>query len=266
MSDLPDTVHDYDVVVIFDTGDIKRTPLAAELIRRDPTKTVVLNIDHHPTVTEWEGQSAVDHNFIDLSAGATTEMIYKLMAHLKIPIDHHAATSLLTGILTDTGHFSNQGTSLDSMDIAAHLMARGARHRLITDATMRNKSIGTLKLWGRALARLRLNPATGVASTFITQRDRAECGVDSKAATGISNFLNTLSEGRVALVLQEEPGQVIKGSLRTTRPDVDVADLAAAFGGGGHAKAAGFKLRGRLEETADGWRVAAPRLVKPENI
>lgn len=257
MVEMPDSVHDYDLVVIFDTGDIKRTPLADELIKRDPQKTPVVNIDHHPTVIEHRGQSAVDHNLVDTSVSSTTQLLYHLLQHLRIPMNRHLATSLLTGILTDTGHFSNLGTTQEALTVAADLMARGAEHRTITAETMRNKSIGTLQLWGRALSRLNLSEETGVVSTIVTLQDLQDCGVDAEATTGISNFLNTLSEGKVALVLQEENGGILKGSLRTTS-DVNVADLAKQFGGGGHAKAAGFKIRGKLVKTKGGWRVESP--------
>jgi phosphoesterase RecJ-like protein len=55
-------------------------------------------------------------------------------------------------------------------------------------------------------------------------------------------------------VLQEEPDGIVKGSFRTTS-DVDVAALAEKFGGGGHKKAAGFKVKGKLVETGLGWQV-----------
>lgn len=257
VSDLPDPVQSFQLVVIFDTGDIKRTPLVEDLVKRDRTTTAVLNIDHHPTVTEWQGQSAVDHNMIDTQAGATTEMLYHLFAELRIPLNAHAATCLLTGILTDTGHFTNHGTSLNSFEIAARLMAKGAQHHTITQSTMRNKTLGTLKLWGRALSRLNLHPQSGVVSTVLRLKDFEECGVDHRASTGIANLLNSLNEGKMALVLHEHPGGKIKGSLRTTRPDVDVAEFAKQFGGGGHPKAAGFVVPGRLVETDHGWEVAA---------
>lgn len=254
MREMDDSVHSYDLVIIFDTGDIKRTPLADELIQRDPAKTMVVNIDHHPTTTVHRGQSAVDHNHIDLGASSTTQMIHRLLKHLPIRYNRHLATCLLTGILTDTGHFSNLGTTQEAMEAASELLAKGADHRTITEATMRNKSIGTLQLWGRALSRLTMNKRTGVVSTVVTLSDLTECQVDSEATTGISNFLNSLSEGKIALVLQEEPGGMIKGSLRTTSA-INVADIAKKFGGGGHAKAAGFKVRGKLEKTPRGWQV-----------
>ena len=82
----------------------------------------------------------------------------------------------------------------------------------------------------------------------------AECEADADATNGIANFLTTLSDGKIALVLQEEPDGIVKGSFRTTS-DINVADLAKKFGGGGHAKAAGFKVKGKLVEAGLGWQV-----------
>lgn len=254
MRELGDTVHDYSVVIIFDTGDIKRSPLVDELLNRDPLKTILVNIDHHPTVTKYKDRELVDLNYVDTSAGSTTEILFKILQALGVPITDHAANSLLTGILTDTGNFSNQGTTLESLEIAAQLMAKGADHRRITSATMRNKSIGTLQLWGRALSRLTYNHQHDLVSTVVTQQDLEECGVDGDAAVGIANFLNILGEGKIALVLQEMPGGKVKGSFRTTS-DIDVAALAKQFGGGGHTKAAGFTIDGKLVKEKNGWLV-----------
>lgn len=254
MREMEESVHTYDLVIIFDTGDINRSPLADELIQRDVTKTIVVNIDHHPTMLDHLGKRAVDHSHVDTSASSTTHMMHHLMQRLRVPINRHAATSLLTGILTDTGHFSNLGTTQEAMEIASDLLAKGADHRTITEATMKNKSIGTLQLWGRALSRLTINHSSGVVSTVVTLEDLQECQVDGDAASGISNFLNSLSEGKIALVLLEEEGNIIKGSLRTTS-NINVADMAKQFGGGGHAKAAGFRMKGKLIKTQKGWKV-----------
>ncbi len=254
MSEMSEPVSHYDLVIIFDTGDVKRSPLVTDLVKREAGTTTVVNIDHHPTITDHKGESAVDLSHVDLTASSTTQIMHRLLKHMKVPLNHKVATSLLTGILTDTGHFSNLGTTQEAMEIAAELLAKGADHRTITEATMRNKSIGALQLWGRALSRLAINKATGVVSTVITLKDLEECQVDSDAATGISNFLNSLSEGKIALVLQEEPNGMVKGSLRTTS-DINVADIAKQFGGGGHVKAAGFKVKGKLVKTGKGWQV-----------
>jgi phosphoesterase RecJ-like protein len=254
MREMEEAVAAYPLVMIFDTGDIKRTPLVADLVKRQPGQTQVVNIDHHPTVIHFADQLAVDHNIVDSAAASTTEMLVYLFDAMDVQIDAKMATALLTGILTDTTHFANPNTTDETMAVAARLMAKGADHQTITRATMRSKSLGTLKLWGRALSRLAFNPHSGVVSTVVTLQDLTECQVDDNATMGIANFLNTLSEGKVALVLKEEPGGFVKGSLRTTS-DVNVAEIAQRFGGGGHAKAAAFKVRGKLVETGLGWQV-----------
>lgn len=255
MRDLERSVHDYQLIILFDAGDVKRVPLVDELIARNPQRTIVVNIDHHPTVVYHRGKSAVDFNFVDTDAAATTEMLFYLFQEAGVPLSPSMATSLLTGILTDTGHFANLNTTSAVIEVAAKLMAKGADHRTITEQTMRNKSLGQLRLWGRALARLGYNPASGVVSTVITLRDLRECDVDAEATTGIANFLNGLSDGKVSLILQEEPDGYVKGSFRTTS-NVDVATLASQFGGGGHPRAAGFRIRGQLIHDGFGWHVA----------
>ncbi len=254
MRELDDTVHGFTTVVLFDTGDVRRTPLVEALRDRDPEKTFVVNIDHHPTTTTFNGADIVDLNIVDTEAASTTEMLTLIGHELRWPISAPTATALLTGILTDTGHFAHPNTTDRAIETAARLMAKGADHRTITTATMRNKSIGTLKLWGRALSRIAYNPHSGVVSTVITLKDYTDCGVNDDAAEGIANFMNTLSEGKIALVLKEDVGGFVKGSFRTTS-DINVAEMAKKFGGGGHAKAAGFRVKGKLVETGLGWHV-----------
>src|SRR5690242_3480803 len=82
MREMPDSVHDYPLVMIFDTGDMKRTPLADELMKRQTAKTAVINIDHHPTVIDYRGQTIVDHNFVDTTASANTIIIYRFFRQL----------------------------------------------------------------------------------------------------------------------------------------------------------------------------------------
>jgi phosphoesterase RecJ-like protein len=89
----------------------------------------------------------------------------------------------------------------------------------------------------------------------ITQADLKEFAATDEMLEGVANFLNSLEGYRAVLVLKEKSDGTVKGSLRTTRDDVDVAAIAKLFGGGGHRKAAGFTMPGRLVETEQGWRV-----------
>lgn len=250
---LPKPLAGYELVVLLDCGDVKRThiPFSERRVGQPP----VVNIDHHPTTTTLDGTEVVDVNMVDTGASSTSEIIYDMLLDFEATITKGIATCLLTGICTDTGNFQNLGTTQTCLVAASKLLIYGANLTKIIEATNKNKSVGALKLWGRALSRLKKDEATGLVSTVIRQRDIDECGVDVSAAEGVANFLNSLGEARATLVLKEEPNGAIRGSYRTTKEGVDVSAMAKRYGGGGHVKAAGFTVQGRLVETATGWTI-----------
>jgi bifunctional oligoribonuclease and PAP phosphatase NrnA len=238
----------FDVVIILDSSSLDYAG-ATSLLGKLKGKPTIINIDHHGTNPRFGDLNLVEH-----TASSCAELVFKFMEHHRINITQDIATCLLTGIINDTGGFSNLGTTHDAVEIAGKLMRKGAKFRTITRQTTLNKSVNTLKLWGIALDRLTQH-ADGIVSTIITQADLEACGADEEDMEGVANFLNALQDAKMIIVLKERDG-VVKGSLRTTHPDVDVAEYAKKnFGGGGHKKAAGFSIPGRLVETPEGWRV-----------
>lgn len=239
----------FDVIVGIDYADSKMTGIHDLLENRsDSTKLVI--IDHHQT-----SETSGDLNIIHPQSAAAAEIVFALFDHHRWPIDRAVATCLLTGVLTDSGIFSNRNTTDTTLAIAARLLTAGADMNTITHSTMRNKSTATLRLWGTAFSRLQLNPATGLVTTFITDADMRETGADDDAASGIANFLNMLDGAKAVLVLRESGDGRVKGSFRTTGDEVDVAQLAAQFGGGGHRRAAGFVVPGKIECVNGVWKV-----------
>jgi len=238
----------HDVVLVCDSGDLRYAGVAEHMsgMRHGP---VVLNFDHHVT-NELYG----DINIVDPKASSASEIVYRFLRHIGAEIDQDIATCLLTGIFADTGNFSNPATTRGSMEAASYLLRRGARLHDIARNLLRNKSVGTLQLWGAVLSRLKYNEKMGVASTAIFNKDLG--GVDSEQVEGVSNFLNAYLDAKVIMVLKEMPDGTVRGSLRSA-DDVDVSEYAKVMGGGGHKKAAGFSVPGRIIETEDGWRVEA---------
>lgn len=253
----PAVVEQYqaDTYIFLDVGDIARSHLTEHLKSRSDDFTVV-TVDHHPGDHASDDHKAlVDVFIVDPSMSSTAELFYHFLHHHQHPISKEMATCLLTGILMDTGNFSNKATTDSSMDVAGQLLLQGARLQRITDRIIRNQSVSSLKLWGRALSRLVQDPETGIASTAIFQKDLQECDADMDALEGVSNFLNNLKEAAAVIFYRELSDGTIRASLRTTRDDMNVAEIAARFGGGGHAKAAGFNATGALVQTPTGWRV-----------
>ncbi len=232
--------------VLLDCGDRQMAGLDAEAW--NGRELVV--IDHHATNASYGTV-----NVVDAGTSATAEILFKFFEHTGAVIDRHLATLLFTGIYTDTDGFSNLATTPKSLQAAAALLARGANFREITAATLRNKSIAALKLWGRALERLRLDREKGIAVTVIKNEDLAECQAEPADMEGVANLMNHLSDVTMSMVLRELPDGTVKGSLRTTSDAVDVSKIALLLGGGGHAKAAGFTVKGRIVETDKGWKI-----------
>ncbi|MBI5466196.1 MAG: bifunctional oligoribonuclease/PAP phosphatase NrnA [Candidatus Kerfeldbacteria bacterium] len=240
---------DFDLFLCVDAAEPKLTGLESRWSER-PASLTTVNFDHHHTNTGYG-----DLNLIDKESSAACAMLYEWWQSSGWFIDRQIATCLLTGILTDTGSFSNPGTNEVALRTASSLILQGASMGRVLDQVVRNRTLVELKLWGRALERLQENAKLGLVTTIITQADIAELGATAEALEGVANFLNELQGPRAIMVLKEQSDGTVKGSLRTTRDDIDVAALAALFGGGGHRKAAGFTVPGRLVETEQGWRV-----------
>lgn len=244
----------FDLIISLDIGDLKRSGLEPELLVLNRQTTPVINIDHHSTVTYYGDFNLVNINLVNPKASSTAEILFDFFNYSKIPIDQEMATALLAGIIIDTGAFSNLGTTAKAMEVASELLNKGASLIKIVNYTLRNKSFPLLKLWGRALARLKLNEELNIVTTIITQNDLNECGATEDDCEGIANFLNNLKGAKIIVVVKEQKDN-IKVSLRTTDPKTNVARLAEFFGGGGHPKAAGFSIPGRLKKIEAGWQV-----------
>lgn len=238
-----------DTVCVFDAGDLTYAGIE-ELVAAMPAKPFIADFDHHVTNTLFG-----DANLVVTDASSTAEVVHAFFADNGADVSRAMATCLMTGLLTDTSNFSNPATTVKSLEIASELLLKGVSMRDITKRLMRNKPVDALKLWGKALERLRWDPKKRMATTALYRKDFDAHPVDDEHLEGLSNFLNHLLKADVVLVLKETADGKVKGSYRSAA-DVDVAELAKAYGGGGHKKAAGFTVAGTIAEASDGWTVA----------
>ncbi len=238
----------YDMVIMFDSGDMVYSGVD-ELIPKLPGSPTLVNIDHHKT-----NQFYGDVNIVDVEATSTCEVVAMFFEANNVMIDSTMATSLMTGILTDTSHFSNAATTSRGMDVAGRLIASGARMNEITKFLLKNKQLPILKIWGLALSRLQKNDKQDIAVTFVTNADFEKHNVPPAAVEGISNFLQSVTDNAESiLVLHDRGDGTIKGSMRSVTRDVSA--IAKLFGGGGHKLAAGFAVKGTIRETKTGFEV-----------
>ncbi len=238
---------EFDLVIMLDCASLHRSRIG-DLIKK--MNLPIINIDHHISNEKFG-----DINLIDAKAVSTTQILYDFFKSQKIVIKQNMATGILTGILTDSGNFAYTTTTSHTFNIASEMLTSGANVRSILNATKKRKDLPTLQIWGLALNRLQYNSKYDVAYTVLTQDDIKEFNINMNDLEGLASFLNTLKNAKAVLVLTELDDGRVKGSFRTNRNDVDVSKFAQAFGGGGHQKAAGFEIRGKLQQTDQGWTI-----------
>lgn len=235
--------HRYDLIITVDTAACQQLGRFYEdnvqLFRQIP----VVNIDHHAS-NEQFGLI----NYVDVMSSATTELMLGLFEAMEEKegheiIDEDIATLLLAGIITDTGSFQNSNTNPRSFANSARLIKRGARQQEIIQHVFKTKQLSTLRLWGRILSNIKIDKEHRFLWSVITKKDLQETG--SRAdETGdiIDELMTNAPDTDIVLLLKEKDDGTLSGSLRTISDAVDASEIAGFWGGGGHAKAAGFRL------------------------
>lgn len=230
----------YDLVIVVDSGSLAYAGVDKLITALEPGFTLI-NIDHHASNTSY-----ADINLVITEAASCTEVLFYLFNALKIKFTKDIATCLLCGLVTDTGGFVNPATQYHTLEAASCLVKHGANLWQILQNTNYRQNINNLKLWGIAFSRLKKIAKYDLVYTFLKQEDFVNCQADESSTEGISNFLHILKEAKIILVLKETSDGRIKGSMRTAEDNIDLAKFCQALGGGGHKKAAGFSLPGRL--------------------
>lgn len=237
----------YDAVIASDSVDRGFDRMSDNLTDQH----AVVLIDHHPDI-----ETTGDVVIIDATYSSTCELLFDYFEYAHTPITLRMATALLAGILGDTGNFQHSCTTPRVMEIASILMKRGAPLSKIVDSVFTNKKISTLKLWGRAFVKAKVNQKNGMIASALTQADIAECGASTDDVNQVATILNTVPGTKFSLVFFQQDEVTVKGSLRSEEgKGVDVSAIAHQFGGGGHRLASGFEMLGKIVETPDGWVV-----------
>ena len=228
-----------DVFIFVDCADPKLTEYHESFPQIFGGTWPSICFDHHATNM---GFGSV--NFVVPDAASTCEIIVDFAEVAGLPLSSQIATCLLTGVYTDTGGLLHSNTTSRVYRTVARLLRAGANHQVMTRSVFRSAKISTLRLWGRVLEKISITDEGGAISA-LTENDFLAAGADYSELTGAIDYVNAVPGMRFSLVLTERGGKV-KGSLRTLREDVDVAKMASAFQGGGHKKAAGFAVEGKL--------------------
>jgi bifunctional oligoribonuclease and PAP phosphatase NrnA len=221
-------------LVFLDCGNIDRMPV--DFLQRHGAR--VLNIDHHHDNTRFGSI-----NLVDTEASCTAEIVLEVAKRLGAEITPEIASALYVGLVTDTGKFMYENTSVSSHRMAAELVDAGVDINDIYRRLYERVPIEKLRLISRALERIERYDEGRLAITYISAEDYAATGASAALTEGIIDFVRALEGTAVAAVIRDKTDggrPARKVSLRSPDGAIDVSAIARIHGGGGHRRAAGF--------------------------
>jgi phosphoesterase RecJ-like protein len=224
--------HGYEAAVLLECDSIERTRLLGL------EDKFLISIDHHSS-----GRPFADVNWIDPTAVATAELVYKLARQAGIKITPEMATCLYTGVLTDTGSFMFEGTDEHTFGLARELVLAGADPALCARNIYFAQSSAKMRLLGAALSQL--HQEGSLAWIWVTQEQMFRFGAKEEDCEGLVNYVLSIQDVNVAAFFREQPDGRYRVSLRS-KGQLDVAAVAEQFGGGGHRCASGLAVEGPL--------------------
>lgn len=237
------SIHDLDHpianLILLDCNDPERAELT-DFVRKHQPFTLV--IDHHVTEREFG-----DLRWIVPNASATGQMIYHLIRAMGIDISPEMATNLYTAIAIDTGTFRYSNTDASTLLDASELVRAGAKPAFIATSLYDTWSRERFDLLILTLNTMEIRQ--GIAITVVTKEMFQKTGTDAADTENFANFPRMMADIKVSAFFREvEEGW--KVSLRS-KGGVNVAEIAEAFGGGGHRNAAGYRIKGSLKEAKE---------------
>ncbi|MBP3917000.1 MULTISPECIES: bifunctional oligoribonuclease/PAP phosphatase NrnA [unclassified Clostridium] len=242
--EITEPVDETDIVVVLDCGNLER--VSANL--KEFTGTIV-NIDHHLSNDKYG-----DVNYIDSNAAATAEIVFELLNLMGISFEKENSvikdigTCMYTSIVTDTGAYRHSNVTERTHKISATLKKIGVDNTFIYQSLFDNKDFSRIKLIGKALSNMQLILNGKVALLEIDKNFTADLGIDIGDTSDIISYGLQIKGVEVTLLLKEvEDG--VKASLRA-KSYVDVRKIAEVFGGGGHIRASGIKIKNMSMEEA----------------
>jgi bifunctional oligoribonuclease and PAP phosphatase NrnA len=234
----------FDAFLVVDTGTWSQLPGIQERIAQWNVPKLVL--DHHLTQENW-----ADAKLVVTEAAAAGEIAAELLDLWQIEIDAPMATALFLAIASDTGWFQFANTRPYTLRLAARLIEHGVHTDRMYQLLYQNERVERLALQNRALQSLEILRRGRLAIMQVRKEDFDLTGANVPDTENLINIPLQVRTVEVSVLFVEpRDSGPIRVSLRS-KGQLDVAKFAEQFGGGGHARAAGLKLAGTLDEAHD---------------
>ena len=237
--DTIDKSREYDLVINVDVAAIDR--IADGQILFDQAKYTV-NIDHHKTNNAY-----ADLNIINPDASSTGEILYGIMKQLGWEISYETAVCLYTAILTDTGSFRFNNTTVKALEAASELVKIGVKPPEIYKYCYESNPKSLVLLQAYCVEKAVFSEDNKIVYTTVYKKDIEKFCAGEDCTEGLTEKLRAIATTEVAFVVKQSGHNISKVSMRSN--GIDVAAVCAVFGGGGHALAAGCVVKASVEET-----------------
>lgn len=243
-----------DLCIALDCSSPSRFPKRENLYYHAGKKTVC--IDHHIS----RGEMA-DISYIDSSASATAEIVYELLLCMGISLDQETGEAVYTGIATDTGNFQYTNTTKKTHLIAAELYDLGIDTKKINVILYQSVRMQKLKLHNLIMSNLDIFCGGLASMAYVTLDMYREADAKVDESDGINAVLRDISGVEIGIFFREKHPDEVKVGMRSKKY-IDVSEICAKFGGGGHKHAAGCTIHESLEETIPKIRRAAEEAIE----
>jgi phosphoesterase RecJ-like protein len=232
----PQAAQEFDCVIATDAASFERLGAVGQYIGK---RKVFINIDHHESNTRYG-----DINWVSAREPSTGELIFRLLKIARWPITREIANCLFTAVSTDTGSFQYPSTRPGTYHVAGELVRRGADLSRICDEVYQSYPLSRARLLRHLYTRFRLTNQNQIAYLWLRKADFARAGADSSESEGLIDHIRDIAPVVVACIFEEIEPDLTRISLRSKSDRINVNDIAAQFGGGGHPAAAGARLAG----------------------
>jgi len=235
-----------DAFIVLDTAKKDRCNVERDLKQTDwSAGRPLLNIDHHETNTRF---GAV--NWIEPHASSACELVYHVLRAATLPISPTMASLLYAGIQTDTIGFSLPSTTPSALRAAGDLVELGADVGNFGERIWRSQRKSEFDLLRVIYDNTKIVADGQVAYSSASFDEIHEAGCTAADIDDQINVPRSLDGVRLAMLFSEGRSGKTRINFRSSG-SVTVTDLAAEFGGGGHAQASGAILDSGLREAID---------------
>lgn len=238
-----DPFMDLDLAVALDTATHERVGEGCQFVLSGAAK--LLNIDHHGSNPGYG-----DLHYIDSREPAVGQIIYNLLQETDMPMDDAVRQHLFTAISTDTGSFQFSCTTARSHRIAAEMIDAGLDIATLCRSLYHTYPKRRLQLLQALLNEMSFCADDRIVSWILTQKLMDTVGVLPGDTEGLIDTLRAVDSVISAVIFEEVPEGKIRVSARSKDTRLNVANICAQFGGGGHAMAAGARIKGTAAEAS----------------